>query len=395
LFTILADDALATAGRVMSSTDTAADRGLPPPIQDFLPSTFLERGIAVPFTTPMLAGTRTRPGGRVAMELIVPNPSGGRGVYILPWEDLSAICRPSIHDARLTAAVATVQGVTPMTIRKAARETASLGFAGRSAAAAAREADATDHQSALAMNFELLLALVRRAEGTNIGAIPPEQERPIELERRARRAIARIAPELGRTPESIATALEELAALFSGVGLGGKSRSGRIPTLLARMMRLRGELQGLLEAGPGDMAQEADLVAGAIDLTTNCARVVLADAQGIAADVVDLLRRWIIEPEPLAQLLARPDWLLDGWDRIVALWETAPSFLGKEATLTEMCNLVPTVPREIGNWVSHQLTIDADMQRHRRKVVLLEDWRTGRSVVDLMTRNEALLEQAA
>ncbi len=38
----------------------------------FLPTTFLERGVAVPFTTPLLAGSRTRPGERNQLELIVP-----------------------------------------------------------------------------------------------------------------------------------------------------------------------------------------------------------------------------------------------------------------------------------------------------------------------------------
>ncbi len=366
---------------------------LPPPVNDFLPTTFLERGIAVPFTTPILAGTRARPGERVPMELIVPNPSGGRGVYILPWQDISALCRPTVHDARLTATIATVQGVTPTTIRKVSRETAVLGFAGRSAAAAARAADAADRTASLTANFELLLALVRRVEPPGETALPPERERPAELERRARRAIARIAPELGRTPEAIVTALEQLAVLYSGLGLGGSAHASRVPQLLGRLLHLRADLDRHLQSHVGESAHDADLIAGALDLTTTCARVILADAAALTADVTTLIRKWLLEPEALARSLARSDWLLDGWDRIAALWDTAETHLGREATLSEMCNLVPAVPREIGSWVSHQLNIEPDLQRHRRKVVLMEDWRTGRNVVDLIGRNEALLEQ--
>ncbi len=376
------------------TSHSAPDRNLPPPVQDFLPSTFLERGIAVPFTTPMLAGTRARPGGRVAMELIVPNPSGGRGVYILPWQDISALCRPTVHDARLTANIATVQGATPSTIRKAVRDTASLGFAGRGVAAAARAADQADRNASLTANFELLLGLVRRAEPPGESALPPEREQPAALERRARRAIARIAPEFGRTPEAIAAALEQLATLFTGVGIGRSAANARVPLLLARLLRVRAALQGVMETRSGDTVQEADLIAGAIDLTVTCARVIIADAASLAADVTILLRKWIVEPDALATALARSDWLLDGWDRIAALWETAPPHQGVEVTLGDMSNLVPALPREIGTWVGHQLNIDADLQRHRRKVVLLEDWRTGRCVVDLIGRNEAVLEHA-
>jgi hypothetical protein len=68
----------------------------------FLPTTFLERGVAVPFTTPILIGARARPGERKPLELIVPNPSGARGVYILPWDGISGLCKPTVHDRRLS-----------------------------------------------------------------------------------------------------------------------------------------------------------------------------------------------------------------------------------------------------------------------------------------------------
>ena len=364
---------------------------LPPPVPDFLPTTFLERGIAVPFTTPILAGTRARPGDRVAMELIVPSPSGGRGVYILPWQDISALCRPTLHDVRLTATIAAVQGVTPSTIRKAARETAALGFAGRAAAAAAAAAEAAERTASLTVNFELLLALVRRVEPPGESAIPPEQEQPAELERRARRATARIAPEFGRTPESIATTLEQLAELYSCIGIGRTAHSCRVPQLLARLIRLRAELAAYLQRNVGETARDAALVAGALDLTITCARVTVADARNLSKDINVLLRKYILQPDSIAQSVARADWLLDGWDRIAALWDSALATSNQGPILAEMCTLVPAVPREVGAWVGHKLSIETDVQRHRRKVVLMEDWRTGRNVVDMIGRNESLV----
>ena len=44
----------------------------------------MERGASVPFTTPMLSGARVRPADRIGLELLMPNPSGGRGTYIVP-----------------------------------------------------------------------------------------------------------------------------------------------------------------------------------------------------------------------------------------------------------------------------------------------------------------------
>ena len=49
------------------------------------PATFLDRGVTVPFTTPMLMGARARPReDREGLEVIIANPSGTSGVYILP-----------------------------------------------------------------------------------------------------------------------------------------------------------------------------------------------------------------------------------------------------------------------------------------------------------------------
>jgi hypothetical protein len=41
-----------------------------------------ERGVAAPFTAPLLPGTR--PGG---FEVVVPNPAGREGWFILPWAE--------------------------------------------------------------------------------------------------------------------------------------------------------------------------------------------------------------------------------------------------------------------------------------------------------------------
>lgn len=114
------------------------------PVESFLPATFLERGVTVPFTSPQLNGARARPGERAPLELIIPNPSGGRGVYILPLEGIHDFCPLTINDRRLTDAIAKLRGVTPDTIRHVARDVAAEGLAGRGAVAAAKQAQKND-----------------------------------------------------------------------------------------------------------------------------------------------------------------------------------------------------------------------------------------------------------
>jgi hypothetical protein len=357
------------------------------PLSGFQPTTFMERGVAVPFTTPLLAGARARPGERSSLELVVSNPSGGRGVYILAWADIANVCQPTVHDRRLTEAVAALRSVTPDAIRHAAREVAASGMAGRGALAAAVLASESEEKALLQTNFDLLLEVVRQIEPKGEHRLPPQQDRPAELERRARSAVARIAPILRYSPEAVATSLERLASIFANIGVG---RSARIPAAIARLIQLRSEVATFAEANPDDYGAEAGLIGRVADLTITLAKATLADAKALPGDVVALLRRWLADPDGLAKQLARPEWLLDGWDRICALWETAPA---TGSTIAEMAALLPVLPIEANDWLSRGADIVSELPRSRRKVVReLEDWRTGLVACDLIARNETLLE---
>ena len=363
---------------------------LPKPVLGYHPGTFLERGAAVPFTTPYLAGARARPGPRAGLEFTVPNPSGGRGIYILPWDGVFALCRPTVHDCRLISAVAAMRAVTPTSIRIAARQIAAEGLAGRAALAAAREAMAAAEKSRLLANFDLLLDLVRQTEAVDGGPVPPEQEGAADLERRARRAVARIAPQLGRSPEHIATCLEELAGLFAAVGVGRHADSACIPRAVAGLGRLRDDMMQWARSRMDESCGDAQRIAGSAEVTLDCMRVVMAEVQRARHDIVGLLRVWLGQPDTLVATVTRPEWMMDGWERICLLWEAAEEALGRDATLGEMAGLVPDMPKEAADWVGMEIPGITEASFNRRKVTLMEDWRTGATMIDMIARNEHL-----
>ena len=358
------------------------------PVESFLPTTFLERGVAVPFTTPQLCGARARPGERKPLELVVANPSGGRGVYIIAWANILDFCKLSMNDRRLIDAIAKLHGVTPDAIRHVSRDVAAEGLAGRGVVAAAQQAQKSDDLARLQANFDLLIELVRQTEPKSEDLAPPEQARPAELEYRGRRAVARVAFSLGCTPDGAATALEQLATAFQGTGV---RHSARIPREIEKLTRVRQAIIQFAEANPTVGTNEASLLSNAADLTIMLANATLADALALTSDIKALLRKWTCSPEAITQLLSRPDWLLDGWNRICALWLSAPEL---EQTLIEMAALVPVVPREADQWLSYRAGRLVNLPQYRGKVVRqLEDWRTGVTVADLVARNEVLLEK--
>ena len=360
-----------------------------PLLHAYQPTTFLERGVAVPFTTPLLAGTRARPAERGGTELLIPNPSGGAGVYILPWSDLRAFCRPTLHDIQLNERIAEARAITPADIRRAAQEIAAEGLAGRAARQQAQAAAAKASDERLLTNFLLLLELVRQNEASGTGLPPPERASPAELELRARRQITRLAPALGCNVEQIAVYLEQLAERYAGIGVGAQTaqaRHGRTMSLIARM---REEALDWAARQDDTAKAQAALLADTAALTLACGERILADCRGRTADIRQLLRSWHVDPDKLTQTCTRPDWLLDGWDQICLLWTTAADDAERRLALADIALMIPVIPREVCGWIDSQIDVDTSY-RFRKNILLNHDWRSGMLVLLLTARNEQI-----
>ncbi len=371
---------------------TAAALGieLPKPVHGHQPSTFLERGVVVPYTTPHLAGARVRPGERAGLELIVPNLSGGRGVYVLPLDGILALCSPTLHDRALNTRIAGLRSVSPSAIRLAAREIAAEGLAGAAVAGSAAATLAAEQQQGLLAHLELVLELLRQVEPRGADWAPPDQKDPEQIGRRARAVLAALSPQTGRSGEVMMAVLEELAILYRAVGVGRQTPLARLSVLIGMVDGLRQEMQLFHRASGASGSAEAEIIAVTAGLTLRSARATLHDARATLANLPALLNRWLAEPAAVGRLVSRPEWLLDGWERICLLWRAADERIDRKLTLSEMVALVPTIPREAAGWVAGSIEMADDLLRHRRKVVLGEDWRTGVTVTDLVERNERL-----
>lgn len=359
----------------------------------YQPVTFLERGVTVPFTTPFLFGARIRPNhSRGGLELVIANPSGGRGFYIVPWPALTEVCAPTLHDRRLWQRLSEETAITPSLVREVARSVAAEGLAGREAAAAASRAREAETNARMRANSLLQLDLIRRTETPEEAAVPPEADTPANLERRAKRAVARFAPRLGVSPEVLAASLESIAGAIAGIGVPADPTPSRTRGLATRLRSLMQEVEQWLAASPDPKEQHAaQLVMDAARLALRCAEAAFADLDAELGDTTVLLRTWQENQTPLLRRVTRPDWLLDGWDVILELWRDAdPETRG--GTLSEMALLVPEMPREVEEWLG--IAEEWDRPRRLRRLVRAnEDWRAGR-MIELIARNERLWARA-
>ncbi|MCU0886459.1 MAG: hypothetical protein MUF65_01345 [Rubritepida sp.] len=363
------------------------------PVERYQPITFLERGVALPCTTPLLLGSRMRPAERVGFELVIANPGGGQGVYIVPWAALPEICVPTLHDLRLWKILSDLPLLTPSAVREAARAVAVEGFAGRAASTAAAAAQEARNTLRIRANFLLVMRVIRQMETVAEGKLPPERDTPERIEARAKRALARIAHQVGSRPEDLAAELEELAALVQDVGVPGDTQLAPARRQVADIRAMAEDVATWYAMTPA--AQDlrvGEVIAQATELTLRCCELTFAEIDKRLTDIAALLRAWRQERPQLQSLAARPDWLLDGWAAICALWtEAAPT--DRLAVSREIALMVPLVPREAEGWTGLQADWNATMSL-RKRVRALEDWRTGR-MIDLTERNERLRAVAA
>jgi hypothetical protein len=317
-----------------------------PLVQSNKPESFLERGVAVPFTTPQLAGARIRRAERTGTEFVVPNPSGGRGVYILSWGGVRQLCKPTVHDTLLHQRISRLPAMDPGGVRLVARKLAAEGLAGNDATEAALASADADRNELILVNFLMLIMLMEQVEpaGLTIGA---ETEHTPELDRRARRIVTQVAASAGRPVAQIGSDLEALSVLFVPIGLQAEMPTARLPRLTARLETAADGLTKWSKQFADDgCAGLASSLSRSASLTAGCAMSALGVARSLTADMRGLLRVWAATPAAINRQTSRPEWILDGWERFCLLWETAGPLSEQHSVLREMAQLVPMLPKE-------------------------------------------------
>ena len=339
-------------------------------------------GAAVPFTSPELTGARARISAR-GLELTLPNPAGKRGIYIVDPREIKALCTPTLHDARLVALLAEQPSITPAVISRVARAVAEAGYAGRAAAAAARQRQLEERLTWGNAQSGILRGLVAHAADALHNAPT--------LDQAAQAALAALSTRSGQSTSALIEAIDAAAHLAAAAGPAG-SAEARYPGLLAELAELgRSVSQQAPVAARADLGragQAASLLLSAARDTIILGRRALADARQSLADLQVQLSEVTRLRATLRQHAERLDWLLDGWAPICLVWRMASP--GRHcAALNEVGLMVPTIPVEAGAWFGANIQ-EAPRQSLRAAVVGFADWRSFGLVHDLLVRNEAI-----
>lgn len=326
--------------------------------------TFAQRGVAVPFTSPMMAAGRVRSARQGGIELVLPNPAGARGVMVIDIVNASRQHGATLHDTVLCRRLADLGRPTPRAVRITALSVAAEGHAGPAAAAAA--------QARLRVDANALT----RTRAALLSPFPGGTE-------------AAAAASLGVPQHSIRNAVRSLSAAIIPVGLANDN-AAYMPRVIAALDRAGGDITDWVSADP---AHDPDGIGKPVG-------TMLRDAAAMGAAFLTGLRRHLADPGSTLQRVVaqrallvtqidRAVWLMDGWERLALLWQAAVTPALRRLALLEIAQGQPLLPIETLSWKDPGVTAPAADPQYR--ISYGGDARLPRSVaLTLVRRNEAL-----
>ena len=340
---------------------------------------FQERGVAAPFTAPMLANARIRPARRGNIEIILPNPSGERGFYVLTWAGTRELCRPTLNDTLLADGLAALPLLSPVSVRRVARDLAASGHLGEDGRQAAFTVAEREAKAAAAIHAQLA-QLVEEQLAQRAG----NERQPVDA------AVTVVGTMPGQRTGTVSPVLESLSHVFVPAGLGSTAATARLPGLIGRLRAMSASIEKWAEPHPDpEMAAIGLAVASGARTAAEQAEALISAARSLTRDMPGLLRAWLADPSDVAAKVERPDWVLDGWDYIALLWESAARPGWERSALLETAQLLTPTPRELADWL--RLPAGQHGAEPAARVTSLGDgWRNGSAAFALVARNERL-----
>jgi hypothetical protein len=362
--------------------------------EQFLPSTFEDRGAAIPFTTPMFAYARVRKDYRNRLELMVTRFTAAAGVYVVPWPMVPDIAALTTHDVMLYEEVSAKRVLNPYDMRLAALGVAKTGLAGPKAAEAATAA-LIENEKFKALNQ--LMLILRAIEETGIStaeSLTREIATP-EGQARVREAFFSIAHTIDLKREALDSRITELGLASYSVGTAWNPTDGRLRQSLKTLQMLHDSLGGWAVAQLGDVGDQARFCAEIAEHTLRISTKVLTEFDAALTSPLTIIKGWDERKAEVEKASGRLAWLLDGWDPVAEIWFGCRSMdVGPRAdVLQEILQMLPLLPREeLDGWKKSFLMSEVEGLR-RKWVRCGEDWRTGEVDIDIVERLEALKEK--
>ncbi|MDF1749729.1 MAG: hypothetical protein P1V34_12740 [Alphaproteobacteria bacterium] len=315
-----------------------------------LPETFEQRGVYIPFTTPILAYARLRRPIGGSLEILIPGLAGGSETYVIPYKVLPEVLNLFVHDRALHEELLHLRKISPSQVRQSANLVAMTGLGGPALAKRAKQ----EKKAELELPAIILFSLIRSA----ISQLAPSHPGVSELDEKkiatpeglklARDALGGYAQTIGERGDKIYGRLERWANALSPSGTSDGAVKGPLMTLLVALEDLTVDLSKWLIQEPPDTAEMAQRTVTAARAAAQRARDHLNAIAGLEENMAEPLRDFDETETKVISHVERMALMLDGWQRVIDLWEIGRSgdrFFQRD-TLESFAQYLPILPLE-------------------------------------------------
>lgn len=356
---------------------------------------FGERTVGIPFTTPLISGAKIRLAKAGMVELLVPNPSGGHGYYVMDLRATRDFCQLSVHDELLLENLLSMDAITPSTVRHCARNVALAGAAGRDAAAAAKKAAERDDGIVNLTNYLMLMRLLRTV-GIDERELQLQSGKAREVQSEIKRRLVSLTPKIGLTADEVLDTVGDISFYAAHIGFAGGDLRARHPVTLEQLRPFAQAINRWMALESGDNKERAEQIVDCANWTAQEVSPLIVDCQRRLEDIIELVRSWRNDRDDVRERFSLPDWLLDGWTEIFSIWETSAGEdrSMQRGAIAHIHRLLPLAQAMAEDGGVEIMPVDSSVVRSR-SVKLHEDWKTGVVQNGMRSRSEALRASAA
>lgn len=359
-------------------------------ITGLVANTWAERGIAVPFTTPALAQARMRrDDGSKRREFVLPNLSGGKGCYVMPWKSILGTMTTTLHDRVLFDLMQQHDVDDPIKMRHVVLEVAAKGLSGPRAARKAQEILDNEKQYQVLTTFLLVLQLLKLVNVSSKDLIS-EGLASENAQKRMRGALMGVADRLKIPHDDLYVRIETLSSLIAPIGLPQAPEPGRLRALTEDLIVFRDTVRNWTAAMPEEISQIGEFESRVAELTNQLANKAVLKVDNETEALAAMLRAWEKRFNAITAEVKQLSWLLDGWDYVITLFHEVSDKPDKDrqTMLADVFPMLPQIPREQLEVIDEKKA-GALSVIQRRWVRGNEDWRTGVLDYDQVQRLEA------
>lgn len=356
---------------------------------DYLPSSWQDRGLYVPFLAARLSRARLRLGNKGQAELILPNLSGGRGYSVVDWKTLKSVVTTGIYDRYLMDVVATESVDTPIAMYWSALRAASSGFAGPVVARIAREEIAENTKFQLLTTFTFVRNIVAHFDPygfTKYNGMWHTQE----AQHYVRTIMRDASSALKIRYDELYLRIEVVATIVSPIGLPSSTVMGRLRRLMKDMLAGGEAARKWTQGSTSDATESAIIVSDSIAHICEHGAALISKIDTLLVDIVSLIGDWDTHCDDLVGTIQELAWLFDGWDATIKLFSQIETCLQDDgkATFTKILSMMPILPRSMMSGPIQDT--ESKVPLRSKRVLPHSDWRTGILDIEYIRRLEAI-----